>query len=287
MPDHADAAASAADRPAATVPTIVARLRAAGCVFAEEEARLLLATATNPRELAAMIDKRVAGSPLEYVVGWAEFCGLRIFVGPGVFVPRRRSEFLVDQAVAAVKSRAGAAAAPIVLDLCCGSGAIGLAVATVLAEAWGTEEAGRGGVELHAADIDPGATAYARRNLAAAGGQVYVGDLYDPLPAQLRGRIDVIVVNAPYVPSDEVGLMPAEARLHEPLVALDGGADGVGIHRRVAAEAPAWLASDGSLLFETSERQAPLTEAAMTAAGLTTSVVSDDDLDTTVVIGRA
>lgn len=272
-----------AQHPDAATSAITARLRAAGCVFAEDEARLLIAAAATDDDLAAMVDRRVAGLPLEHVLGWAEFCGLRIIVGPGVFVPRRRSEFLVSQAVAALTSGTWPAAIPVVLDLCCGSGALGLAVAIV------TE---RGGaqpvtVELHAADIDPGATAYARRNLAAIGGHVYEGDLYDALPPDLRGRIDVIVVNAPYVPTTEIGLMPAEARLHEPLVALDGGSDGVSIHRRVAAQAPQWLTPGGSLLIETSERQARLTEAAMAEAGLTTSTVRDDELETTVVIGRA
>jgi len=290
-----------AQHPDALTSATAARLRAAGCVFAEDEARLLLATARTADDLAAMVDRRASGLPLEHVIGWAEFCGLRITVGPGVFVPRRRSEFLVAQAVAAITSRGQTPAVPLVLDMCCGSGALGLAVATALSGAErGRTEAGtappdrteRGGaepvaVELYAADIDPGATGYARHNLAAVGGEVYEGDLYDGLPANLRGRIDVIVVNAPYVPTGEIGLMPAEARLHEPLVALDGGTDGVSIHRRVAAEAPEWLAPGGSLLIETSEQQAALTEAAMAEAGLTTSIVTDDDLDTTVVIGRA
>jgi release factor glutamine methyltransferase len=270
---------------------IVERLRGAGCVFAEDEARLIIGSARSGDDLAAMVNRRVAGMPLEHVVGWAEFCGLRISVGPGVFVPRRRSEFLVDQAVAALTARARKVGAPVVLDLCCGSGAVGLAVATALGQAKpDSTERSRAelvAAELHAADIDPGATAYARCNLAAIGGHVHDGDLYDALPAQLRGRIDVIVVNAPYVPTAEIGLMPAEARLHEPLVALDGGTDGVSIHRRIAAQARNWLAPGGSLLIETSERQAPLTEAAMAAGGLTTSVASDDDLGATVVIGRA
>jgi release factor glutamine methyltransferase len=253
---------------------IVARLRGAGCVFAEDEARLLLCAARTPAELAAMVDRRVAGLPLEHVLGWAEFCGLRIEVGSGVFVPRHRSEFLVSRAVATMTS-ARAQAVPVVLDLCCGSGAVGLAVATAL-----------GSAELHAADVDPGAIAYARRNLVAVGGQVHEGDLYDPLPPDLRGRIDVLVVNAPYVPTGEIGLMPPEARLYEPLVALDGGADGVGIHRRVAAGVRDWLAPGGSLLIETSERQAALTAEAMAVAGLSTSLASDDELDATVVIGR-
>jgi release factor glutamine methyltransferase len=255
-------------------PAVVARLRTAGCVFAEDEARLLMATANTTGELAAMVDRRAAGLPLEHVLGWAEFCGLRVVVGPGVFVPRRRSEFLVRQAVAAATATS-ADVRPVVLDLCCGSGAVGLAVATAL-----------GGAELQAADIDPAATACARRNLVPMGGQVYEGDLFDPLPGGLRGRIDVLVVNAPYVPTGEIGLMPPEARLHEPLVALDGGPDGVGIHRRVAAQAAEWLAPGGSLLIETSDRQAELTADAMTAAGFVVEIASDDDLDATVVSGR-
>jgi release factor glutamine methyltransferase len=269
--------------PDETESAVVARLRTAGCVFAEDEARLLIAAASGPAQLAAMVDRRAAGLPLEHVLGWAEFCGLRVVVGPGVFVPRRRSEFLVRQAIAGLtgaREQARPGAPPIVLDLCCGCGAVGLAVATALARA----ELHR--AELHAADIDPAATAYARSNLAAIGGHVYEGDLYEPLPADLRGRINVLVVNAPYVPTSEIGLMPPEARLHEPVVALDGGPDGVGIHRRVAAQAPGWLAPGGRLLIETSDRQATLTGAAMAEAGLATSIASNDMLNATVVIGQ-
>lgn len=252
---------------------IAARLRTAGCVFAEDEARMLISTAETPAVLAEMVDRRVAGFPLEHVLGWAEFCGLRIIVGPGVFVPRRRSEFLVREAVAIARRRP-ATTRPAVVDLCCGAGAIGLAVATALGRA-----------ELHAADIDGAAVRYARRNVAAVAGHVYQGDLFDPLPLSLQGRIDLLVVNAPYVPTSEVGLMPPEARLHEPLVALDGGPDGVAIHRRIAAQAPAWLAQGGSLLIETSDRQAPLTDAAMAASGLSTRITNDDEHDATVVAG--
>src|SRR5262245_59423927 len=113
---------------------IVNRLRAAGCVFAEDEARLLISTARTPGHLAAMVDRRVAGLPLEHVLGWAEFCGLRIAVDPGVFVPRRRTEFLVSQAVALARQAASAGPAAqhrtVVVDLCCGSGALGVALAT-------------------------------------------------------------------------------------------------------------------------------------------------------------
>lgn len=256
---------------------IVARLRAAGCVFAEDEARLLAAAAPTAADLAAMVDRRVTGHPLEHVLGWAEFCGLRIVVSDGVFVPRRRSEFLVRQAVAVARapaSRVADARRPVVVDLCCGSGAIGVAVASAL-----------GNAELHATDIESAAVACARQNVARVAGHVNQGDLYDALPGSLRGRVDVLVVNAPYVPTSEIGFMPAEARLHEPAIALDGGADGVDVHRRVAAAAPGWLAKDGALLIETGDRQATLTAAAMTASGLDPEITRDDDLGVTVVIG--
>lgn len=251
---------------------VVARLRAAGCVFAEDEARLLISAALSPADLTGMVDRRAAGVPLEHVLGWAEFCGLRIAVDPGVFVPRRRTEFLVEQAVAS--ARPAPLAPPVVVDLCCGSGAVGAAIAAAL-----------GRTELHAADIDPAAVACARRNLAAAGGRVYEGDLYQPLPATLRGRVDVLAANVPYVPTEEVGLLPPEARTHEPLLALDGGADGLDVLRLVAAAAPRWLAPGGHLLTETSERQAPRAVEAVAASGLTPRVARSDERNATVIIG--
>ena len=249
---------------------LVARLRAAGCVFAEDEASLLTSTARTPEELAVMVDRRVSGLPLEQVLGWAEFCGLRIAVDPGVFVPRRRTEFLVRQA-AAFASTGG-----ILVDLCCGVGAIGAALVACV-----------GRLEVHAVDIDPAAARCARRNLQGSGGRVYEGDLFDPLPPALRGRVGVIVANVPYVPSDEVRLLPVEARSHEPLVALDGGPDGLDVLRRVAAGAPDWLAPGARLLIETSERQVMPAVAAFEASGLTVRVESSDDLNATVVIGTS
>jgi release factor glutamine methyltransferase len=246
----------------------VTALRAAGCVFAEEEARLLLEAAGTPAELADLVRRRAAGLPLEVLLGWAEFCGLRIAVQPRVFVPRRRTGFLVRQAVA--RARAGS----VVLDLCCGTGAVGLAVATAV-----------GRLELHAADIDPVALGCAARNLAPIGAQLHCGDLYDPLPPTLLGRIEVLVVNAPYVPTGDIELMPPEAREHEPRIALDGGPDGVGMHRRVAAGAPRWLAPGGSLLIETGRRQAVHTAAAMTAAGLVARIARSEEWSCTVVVG--
>jgi len=246
---------------------IVTRLRAAGCVFAEDEARLLIAAARTPAELDVMVGQRVAGLPLEQVLGWAEFCGLRITVTPGVFVPRRRTEFLVRQAGALARR------GDVIVDLCCGAGAIGAALAAAVE-----------GVEVHAADIDPAAVRCARQNLPAD--RVYQGDLYAPLPAALRGRVAILAANVPYVPAREIGLLPAEARAHEPRAALDGGADGLDVLRRVAIGAAAWLAPGGYLLSETSDRQAWMAEAVVTASGLAARVARSPDLDATVIIAR-
>ncbi|MEU6508306.1 putative protein N(5)-glutamine methyltransferase [Streptomyces sp. NPDC046942] len=248
---------------------VVSALRAAGCVFAEDEAELILATARSAEELTSMVDRRVAGLPLEQVLGWAEFHGLRIHVEPGVFVPRRRTEFLVGQALAQAPD------ASVVVDLCCGSGALGAALAAAL-----------DGAEVHAADIDPAAVRCARRNLAPFGGRAHEGDLYDALPSHVRGRVGVLMANVPYVPTAEVPLLPAEARDHEPLVALDGGADGLDVLRRVAAGAREWLAPGGCLLTETSERQAPAAVQAFADVGLTARLMVSEELYAHVVIGE-
>jgi release factor glutamine methyltransferase len=245
---------------------LVTRLRAAGCVFAEEEAELLANAAASETELESLVRRRVNGEPLEYVVGYAEFLGIRVSLAPGVFIPRRRTEFLARSAI----RRSGPG--NIVVDLCCGSGAIGAAIAAAVPLG-----------ELHATDIDPVATRCAARNVP---GSVYTGDLFGPLPAGLRGRVDVLVVNPPYVPSAEVPLLPAEARDHEPLVTLDGGADGLDVLRRVAREAPRWLAPGGCLLAETSELQADRAVAAIAEAGLAPETLSDDELDATVLLAH-
>lgn len=151
--------------------SIVTTLRAAGCVFAEDEAQLLISAARTPDELARMVDHRVRGLPLEHIVGWVDFCGQRMAVGPGVFVPRRRTEFLVRQAATIARPLADGRRA-VVVDLCSGSGAIGAALSELV-----------GGLELHAADIDPAAVRCARRNVEPRGGHVHEGDLYQALPA--------------------------------------------------------------------------------------------------------
>ncbi|MGY1804787.1 putative protein N(5)-glutamine methyltransferase [Blastococcus sp. SYSU D00922] len=249
-----------------TAAAVVDRLRAAGCVFAEDEALLLTAEASSPAALEELVRRRIDGEPLEHLLGWVDFCGLRIAVAPGVFVPRRRSELLVGEAAAL------APAGAVVVDLCCGSGAVAAALTARLDRP-----------EVHASDVDPAAVACARRNLPT--GAVHAGDLFDALPSSLRGRVDVLVANVPYVPSAAIAYMPPEARDHEPRTALDGGGDGLDVARRVVSGARAWLAPGGSLLFEVGAAQVPTATAVVTAAGFAGRVVADDDIGATVVVG--
>jgi len=250
----------------AELERLVVRLRAAGCVFAEDEAALLAESAATPEALDALVLRREAGEPLEQLVGWVEFCGLRLAVAPGVFVPRQRTALLVDEAASVV------APGDVVLDLGCGTGAIAAAVLARVP-----------GVEVYAVDVDPAAVACARRNLPP--GRVLEGDLYEPLPPGLRGRVAVIAANAPYVPTDAIAMMPREARDHEHRIALDGGPDGLAVQRRVVAGAAGWLRPGGHVLVETGRSQLGATSAGFRDAGLEVAVSSDDESGGLVVRG--
>ena len=256
---------------APTADELVTTLRAAGCVYAEEEAEVLLEAAAQGRDLTALLDRRVAGEPLEWVVEWAEFRsedgdGVRVVVRPGVFVPRGRT---IELALVAEELLP---ADGLLVDLCCGSGAISAFV-----------HHRRPDARVVAADIDPVATACAVENLPFA--TVLTGDLFAPLDPALRGTVDVLVANTPYVPSDVVALMPPEARDHEPLHTLDGGADGLTLLRRIAAEAPSWLRRGGVVLIEINESQYDAAREAFEAAGLATSARIDPDR-TSVIVGQ-
>ncbi|WP_436522721.1 putative protein N(5)-glutamine methyltransferase [Actinoplanes sp. HUAS TT8] len=243
----------------------IIRLRSAGCVFAEDEAAVLV---SSGGDLAALVERRCAGEPLEQVVGFADFAGVRVRLRPGVFVPRVRSELLVRVAV----EEAGRHDDPLVVDLCCGSGALALAVREAIP-----------GISVHAADVDPVAVACAEENL---GGNVHQGDLFAALPPELRGRITVLLANVPYVATRHLPFLPAEARDHEPRTALDGGDDGLAVFRAVLDGAGAWLAPGGLLLSEITEAQAGAAIAAVDGNGLTSAVVTDDDLDARVITAR-
>jgi release factor glutamine methyltransferase len=263
---------SEAEAPRSSELDVVAQLRAAGCVFAEDEARLLVAESRDGGHLAEMVRRRVAGEPLEHVLGWVEFCGRRYAVEPGVFVPRRRSQLLVSEAVR--RTSRGALRSPVVVDLCCGCGALGLAVAERLP-----------GARLFAVDIDPVAVACARRNVGLRPWSVFCGDLVAPLPDDILGAVDVIVANAPYVPSAEIDFLPADSRDHEPLTALDGGVDGLDIQRRVIAAAGALLKPGGCVVVETSEPQAPTALAVVRWSNLDAELVERTEMGATAVVG--
>jgi release factor glutamine methyltransferase len=278
----------------------VVALRAAGCVFAEDEAAVLSSAAVDEATLAALVRRRAHGEPLEQVVGYADFCGVRVRLRPGVFVPRVRSELLVrlgaEYADEVRRDRGGGV---VVVDLCCGSGALGLAVAARSHPS-----------VLYAADVDPNAVACARDNFAGITGprageprdddvgstgrssagrlgeRVFQGDLFEALPAELAGTIDVLLANVPYVATRHIPLLPAEARDHEPHTALDGGADGLDVFRAVVQDAPRWLAPRGIVLSEITEAQTDAAVSAVQAAGLRAEVTHDEDLEATVVTGR-
>ena len=209
----------------------------------------------------SLVDRRCAGEPLEHLLGWVAFAGLRLAVGPGVFVPRRRTELMAREALSL---RPG-----VLVELCCGVAPVAAAVEAVLPE-----------VLTWVCDVDPVAVSFASRNTR---GTAAVGDLDAALPPSLLGRVDVIACNAPYVPTDELPHLPPEARDHEPHLALDGGADGLVVVRRAADRAGRWLRPGGALLVEVSGHQVPAAVDAFEAAGLTARAVTDDT--GTVVIG--
>lgn len=256
------------------MPDLVTRLRAAGCVFAEEEAALLREATTEEHALEALVRRRVGGEPLETVLGWAGFDGLRVAVERGVFVPRQRTVLLVEVAERALSRLAGPDRPGTVVDLCCGSGALGLALAHR-----------RPGITLHATDDSRAAVACAAANLAPVGGTAHLGDLAAPLPGDLRGAVDCLLANVPYVPTDAVAAMPPESRDHEPRGTVDGGPDGLDVLRRVAALAPAWLRPGGSVHSEVARGQVDAALAALAGAGLEAWADRDEERDATVVSG--
>jgi release factor glutamine methyltransferase len=239
-----------------------AELAAAGCVSAAAEADWLLEEAPHEDALRAMVARRLAGEPLQYVIGWAPFGRLKLRVGPGVFVPRPETEGLADRAAAFLR---GLPDPRVAADLCAGSGAIACFLAAEVP-----------GARVLATELDPGALAWARENAERFGVELLAGDLDEPLPAELAGRLDVLCANVPYVPSAAIATLPTDVRDHEPRLALDGGPDGLDVFRRLARRAGNWLAPGGRVYAETGEDQAEAAAALLTAAGLAEVAVHQD-----------
>jgi release factor glutamine methyltransferase len=259
------------------VARVTRELAAAGCVSAAAEARWLVEEAADPRALRAMVARRVAGEPLQYVVGWAPFGRLRLRVGHGVFVPRPETEGLADRAAAHLRAAGplrihrGTPSGfpgplrPIAVDLCTGSGAIACFLAAEVP-----------GARVVATELDPAALAWARPNADRYGVELLAGDLDAPLPAELAGRVDVLCANVPYVPSGAIPTLPRDVRDHEPRLALDGGPDGLDVLRRVAARAGHWLTPGGVLLCEIGDDQGEAATALLAEAGLAEVTVLPD-----------
>ncbi|MFE5670343.1 hypothetical protein ACFQ58_01915 [Agromyces sp. NPDC056523] len=221
------------------IAAIAARLRASGCVFAEEEAGILLEDGVSAAELERRVRRREAGEPLEQVVGWVRFGSMRLSVGPGVFVPRQRTLRLARAAVRVAREQER----PVVLEPFCGVAPLAASVAAAVTES-----------EIHVADIDPAALEHARRNLPAGAG-VHVSDGLDGLPTALHGRVTLVAAVPPYIPSTEHRLVPREALEHEPEAALFAGPEGLEYVGALIDELGGWLAPDGVALIEMNRRQ--------------------------------
>jgi len=235
---------------------VVGALSAAGCVAPEAEARELLeASATGRGSIDELVARRVRGEPLAWIVGSALFCGLRVRVDGGVFVPRPQTEALARRAASLLPPRG------VAVDLCTGSGAVAAFLSSV-----------RPAARVLATDVDPAAVACARGN----GIEALLGDLTAPLPATLRRGVDVVTAVPPYVPTDELRLLPRDDVAFEPRRALDGGPRGTDALDRVVREAPAWLRSGGAVLLEIGGDQAGEVAGALASAGLSAVRVHRD-----------
>ena len=189
----------------------------------------------------SLIRQRLAHVPVQYLTGEASFFGYSFQVSPAVLIPRQDTEVLVERALELFKGRKGAS----VLDLCTGSGCILLSLLLSLEGATGV-----------GTDLSREALEVARANREAMGveAELYEGDLFD-IPALEKRRFSLITANPPYIESEEIGELMSEVRDHEPRLALDGGADGLTLYRRICREASGHLLREGVLLMEIGYRQ--------------------------------
>ena len=242
------------------MPQLADRLAAAGFLSAREEAEQLEARAGgDDRLLEALVERRLSGEPLAWIVGSAAFCGLRVRVDPGVYVPRPHTEALALRAAARLPAQGTA------VDVCTGSGA----VAAVLVDR-------RPAATVIATDVDGRAVACARSN----GVDARRGDLFGPLPAALRGRVDVVTAVVPYVPTAALASLQRDTFTHESALAYDGGPDGTAVLRRALEGSGAVLRPGGALVLELGGDQADLLAGDLARLGFGhVSVLADEDGD--------
>jgi len=242
------------------MPQLADRLAAAGFLSAGEEAQELRARAGADKALLEkLVERRLAGEPLAWIVGSAAFCGLRIWVDRSVYVPRPHTEQLALRAAERLPAQGTA------VDLCTGSGA----VAAVLADR-------RPGATVIATDVDDRAVACARSN----GVDARRGDLSAPLGAARQGRVDVATAVVPYVPTAALGSLQRDTFTYESALAYDGGPDGTAILRRALAKGRALLRPGGALLLELGGDQAERLAGDLHRLGFgAVSVLADEDGD--------
>ncbi|MBD8870106.1 peptide chain release factor N(5)-glutamine methyltransferase [Nocardioides donggukensis] len=254
------------------------RLRAAGVPSPEHDAALLLAhvLGVRPGRLALvevvgpeqratfedLVARRAAREPLQHLTGSAGFRHVELAVGPGVFVPRPETELLAGWAV----EQAAALEAPVVVDLCTGSGAIARAVADEVPTA-----------RVHAVELDEGAHRWAERNLAGTGVDLRLGDMADAFE-DLRGLVDVVVCNPPYIPLEAWESVAPEARDHDPHLALFSGPDGLGALQALERRAALLLRPGGVVGAEHADAQGRSAPAVFTATGRWCEVRDHPDL---------
>lgn len=267
---EATARLAAAGRPAAPVEArrlAEAALRLSPVRLVLEDGRML--ERDERATLERLVTGRLAGTPLQYLLGRAAFRGLDLEVGPGVFIPRPETEGLVERVLPGLH-RVAAHRPPRILELCVGSGAILAALLTECPTALGV------GVELMAP-----AREFARRNLAAAGvagrATLLAGDLYAPLAGVVApGGFDLLVANPPYIPAAALPHLPADVRGFEPAEALDGGADGTDVIARIATGAAAWLAPGGRVALEIDESHGARVLELLAAAAIVELEIAND-----------
>jgi release factor glutamine methyltransferase len=234
-------------------------------VAADEEAFELVSVAPDDEVLQALVIRRTAGEPLAWITGTTRFCGLDIGVDPGVFVPRWQSEALARRAADLLPAHGTA------VDLCTGSGAVALVL-----------HAAHPSARVLATERDPRAATCARGN----GVDVAEGHLFDPLPDDLAGAVDVVVGVVPYVPADALHLLPRDVLAFEPRTALDGGRDGLEVVAEAVAGSTRWVRPGGWLLLEVGGDQFGATCGLFASAGYgAASVLTDGDGDPRAVVG--
>jgi release factor glutamine methyltransferase len=235
-------------------------------LFCQHDRPVLGAEVARYREL---VRRRAGGEPLQQILGETEFYGRPFKMEPGVFIPRPETERLVEACLKLLEPLRRGDRTPSALEIGCGSGAIGVSLACELPR-----------LQVHASDVNPAAVALTLRNARAlgAGARVHAGEgsRFDPLPASLRGTVDLLVSNPPYVRSGDIAGLSVEVRDHDPAAALDGGPDGLKFYRAIASAMRDWLRPGGHVAVEIGDDQGADVGAILAASGAADVTVTKD-----------